>query len=165
VKESDFGENDQSYHVITHLGNILQAGDLVLGYDLAHSVRNVELFENLPYAYPDVILVRKTYPQRSESAATTSASAKKKKASGRGRRRRDKVVRSEEKEDSDAHPDKAVDDSQAEGREREELIEDEDHGLSGDSWLDVDDIEYELYRQQAEDEERLLVETATATAT
>ncbi len=64
--------NDTTYTVLTHLGNILQAGDTVLGYDLAHAVfgsRQENAIEKLRSSsrsgsVPDVILVKKVFPQR-----------------------------------------------------------------------------------------------------
>lgn len=48
------------------IGHILQPGDTVLGYDVAHSVMTAEgeqTVNNLPFDLPDVILVRKSYPE------------------------------------------------------------------------------------------------------
>lgn len=47
-------------------GHILQPGDVVLGYDVQHSVHTAEgehTVNNLPFDLPDVILVRKSYPE------------------------------------------------------------------------------------------------------
>ena len=60
-RERDFGENDVTYTVLTHLGAILKPGDAVLGYDLEHTVVDDELLERLPYDRPDIILVSKSY--------------------------------------------------------------------------------------------------------
>lgn len=73
ARESDFGDNDTTYRVITHLGRVLQAGDTVMGYDLSHTLHDEESLEGLPFDRPDIILVRKTYPEE----------AKKKKKSNR----------------------------------------------------------------------------------
>lgn len=64
ARVSDFGENDTTDHVITHLGHILQPGDTVLGYDLSHIVlgdQHEELLQSLRAGRPDVILVKKTF--------------------------------------------------------------------------------------------------------
>jgi D-alanyl-D-alanine carboxypeptidase len=66
AKESDLGENDISYTVRTHLGHVLQAGDTVLGYDLQHMIFGLEQetkLSSLSYAVPDIILVKKVYPE------------------------------------------------------------------------------------------------------
>lgn len=34
ARAADFGKNDQTFFVKTHLGNVLRPGDTVLGYDL-----------------------------------------------------------------------------------------------------------------------------------
>lgn len=62
---SDDMGDDGIYHTRTHLGGILQPGDTVLGYHLTHSNFNSEAFEGLDDGrIPDVILVKKTYPNR-----------------------------------------------------------------------------------------------------
>jgi hypothetical protein len=38
ARESDFGVNDSTCIVRTHLGLLLKEGDLVLGYDMKHAV-------------------------------------------------------------------------------------------------------------------------------
>jgi nonsense-mediated mRNA decay protein 3 len=61
--------DDGIYHTRTHLGAILQPGDTVLGYHLTNANFNSDDFEALDQArIPDVILVRKTYPNRRRKA-------------------------------------------------------------------------------------------------
>jgi nonsense-mediated mRNA decay protein 3 len=56
---------NQIFHTRTHLGGILQPGDAVMGYHLSNSNFNSDDFANLPQdRIPDVILVRKAYPNR-----------------------------------------------------------------------------------------------------
>lgn len=63
--ESDEGTQDQIYHTRTHLGGILQPGDTVLGYYLTRANFNSDAFAEMPPSrVPDVVLVRKTYPNR-----------------------------------------------------------------------------------------------------
>ncbi|KAL5498979.1 NMD3 [Sanghuangporus vaninii] len=63
--DMDMGSLDQIYHTRTHLGGILQPGDTVLGYHLTRSNFNSDDFSALPASrIPDVILVRKHYPNR-----------------------------------------------------------------------------------------------------
>lgn len=65
ARMSDFGHNDAEYIVRSHLGAVLNPGDTVLGYDIAHSNYNNDEFESLDKrSLPDVILVRKSYPNR-----------------------------------------------------------------------------------------------------
>ncbi|KNB44176.1 hypothetical protein JH06_1905 [Blastocystis sp. subtype 4] len=60
IRSDDFGVSDSSCIVRSHLGNILQAGDLVLGYDMRSTVWNCdELDKYDPDSIPDVILVKK----------------------------------------------------------------------------------------------------------
>jgi hypothetical protein len=58
VKENDFGVQ---FHIITHLGNVLLPGDTCVGYDLKASLNDENILLNLPFAPPDVILLRKSY--------------------------------------------------------------------------------------------------------
>ena len=65
ARESDLGDNDTTFRVLTHLGHILEAGDTVLGYMLLHATLPEEgLLDGLSPAPPDVVLVRKTYPEK-----------------------------------------------------------------------------------------------------
>ncbi|KNC47844.1 histone acetyltransferase GCN5 [Thecamonas trahens ATCC 50062] len=59
---SDFGVNDITFNVTTHLGHLLQAGDHVLGYDLVNSNFNDVNFDKLDASsLPEIVLVRKSY--------------------------------------------------------------------------------------------------------
>ncbi|CCK72410.1 60S ribosomal export protein NMD3 KNAG_0K00420 [Huiozyma naganishii CBS 8797] len=60
ARASDLGQNDQEYYVRSHLGGICHAGDSVMGYFIANSNYNSDLFDELPYdQVPDVVLVKK----------------------------------------------------------------------------------------------------------
>lgn len=62
ARESDFGVNDDTFQCVTHLGNLLQIGDVVLGYDLNSTVLANETEDNTfnsSFVMPDIILVRK----------------------------------------------------------------------------------------------------------
>lgn len=64
----DLGVNDQEYYIKSHLGGILHAGDSAMGYFIANSNYNSDLFDGLKYDYvPDVVLVKKLYPKRVKS--------------------------------------------------------------------------------------------------
>eukprot|EP00736_Rhodelphis_marinus_P002992 Rmarinus@m.9657 len=71
ARSRDLGANDQTYHVRTHLGHLLEAGDTVLGYDITTMVFNDALIAayNGRLEMPDVVLVRKTYPSRKKGRA------------------------------------------------------------------------------------------------
>ena len=65
ARASDFGANDTTFHVKTHLGNILQPGDTALRYDM-HNIQIVDpelekYSGKLQGVVPDVILVKKSY--------------------------------------------------------------------------------------------------------
>merc|ERR1712224_1134407 len=70
VRESDFGINDESFRCTTHLGNLLQVGDVCLGYDLTTSVisgmaeNTMEKFFHHHFTMPDIVLVKKVTPKK-----------------------------------------------------------------------------------------------------
>jgi hypothetical protein len=75
VREKDFGMNDIQFTCMTHLGGLLAPGDAVLGYDLTNTNFNfseeeqrtlVNHFraEDHTKAFPDIILVRKSYERK-----------------------------------------------------------------------------------------------------
>lgn len=65
VKSSELGDTDTEIHCRTHLGNLLNPGDTVLGFDLANAnLNNSELEEyqqDQGDRIPDVILLKKHY--------------------------------------------------------------------------------------------------------
>jgi len=65
ARSSDFGSNDTIFHTTTHLGKMLQPGDLVLGYDVQTSNFNQDDLTPLKGKnLPDVILMKKVHPNR-----------------------------------------------------------------------------------------------------
>ena len=71
ITEDETMGDDGIYHTRTHLGAILQPGDTVLGYHLTNSNFNNEDFEALDQGrLPDVMLVKKTYPNRRKKNKT-----------------------------------------------------------------------------------------------
>ncbi|KAI5451426.1 ribosome-binding protein [Naganishia albida] len=63
--EDGMGGGDGIFHTRTHLGAILQPGDTVLGFHISKANYNSDAFESLdPTRTPDVVLVKKTYPNR-----------------------------------------------------------------------------------------------------
>ncbi|PKI84614.1 hypothetical protein MVES_001617 [Malassezia vespertilionis] len=65
LNSTQFGESDAVYHTRTHLGHILQPGDTVLGYLLTTANFNNAEWDALPSERkPDVVLVKKSYPDR-----------------------------------------------------------------------------------------------------
>lgn len=66
VRASEFGRSTQYHFIRTHLGNLLKAGDVVLGYDIATANFNNAAFDEAQSAnrldhISDVILVKKSY--------------------------------------------------------------------------------------------------------
>lgn len=67
ARVEDFGRNDKTFFVKTHLGEVLNYNDHVLGYDLEKiNLTEIEDFSTnntRQRALPDVVVVRKTFPR------------------------------------------------------------------------------------------------------
>ncbi|AMD21183.1 HEL097Cp [Eremothecium sinecaudum] len=67
ARASDMGVNDQIYYVRSHLGGICHPGDTVMGYYIANSNYNSDLFDSLDFdRVPDVVLVKKQYLRKNK---------------------------------------------------------------------------------------------------
>jgi nonsense-mediated mRNA decay protein 3 len=70
ARASDLGVNDNVYFAKTHLGNLIHAGDSVMGYMLTGTNFNNDEFaaaensDTYSSTIPDVIIVKKHYPNR-----------------------------------------------------------------------------------------------------
>lgn len=68
------GDFDNSIITRSHLGHILRPGDHVVGYDLSHTNVNHQEWDRLVEAnasnLPDVVLVKKSYPNRRRKTRT-----------------------------------------------------------------------------------------------
>ncbi|KAF5107496.1 hypothetical protein DV453_003026 [Geotrichum candidum] len=65
ARMSDIQTNGQTHILRTHLGGILHPGDTAWGYYIANSNFNNSDWDNLrPGEQPDVVLVKKSYPNR-----------------------------------------------------------------------------------------------------
>lgn len=68
ARTADMGRNDTQYIVRTHLGGILHPGDYTMGYYLVDNNFNSDLWDSLKAeSIPDVILVRKSYPDKTRN--------------------------------------------------------------------------------------------------
>ena len=85
ARESDLGGNDTTYRVLTHMGHLLQPGDTVLGYDLCRAIIDDEILERLTFQPPDIVLVKKVYPDK-----VKNASKKQKRRNRRGKAKQEK---------------------------------------------------------------------------
>lgn len=62
VRDSDFGVNDNMFYTRTHLGHILNPGDIAQGYDLGSAVLNeADIAAMKGRDLPEVVLVKKIY--------------------------------------------------------------------------------------------------------
>jgi nonsense-mediated mRNA decay protein 3 len=66
VRESDMGTPDASVKVFCHLGNLLQPGDLCLGYDLRQVNVDGISSEELDKQQNDIIIVKKAWRRKEE---------------------------------------------------------------------------------------------------
>jgi nonsense-mediated mRNA decay protein 3 len=102
ARESDLGVNDETFRCVTHLGNLLSVGDVVLGYDLTSSVLSggdqwsVENAFVNSFVMPDVVIVRKAKGV-GQPAETEGASKSKAKAKSSASRKKDRRQQKEEK--------------------------------------------------------------------
>ncbi|KAL7950278.1 NMD3 domain-containing protein [Trichoderma barbatum] len=70
ARATDLGVNDRTYFTRTHLGNLLQPGDSAMGYMLSGTNFNNPEFDAIEESntyssiVPDVVLVKKHYPNR-----------------------------------------------------------------------------------------------------
>jgi len=62
ARSCDLGKNDVQFHMSTHLGKHLKAGDTCLGYDLTGAIFNDSDTTHMRGKMPDIVLVRKTFP-------------------------------------------------------------------------------------------------------
>jgi hypothetical protein len=142
VKESDLGDNDTSYRVLTHLGHLLTSGDTVLGYDLRHAVGLEGAVDELPFACPDVMLVRKTYPDKTGTKGRGKAGRSNAGRKGRGKKHQKPV----EEETADTETE-----TQVQGERVDAPVASREAPLV--SWVPVEEDEYDLYMQQIHDED------------
>jgi hypothetical protein len=64
ARKEDFGVNDRTFIINTHLGEVLNFNDTVLAYDLLNAnISQIEDFQRNDLLLPDIILVKKTYPK------------------------------------------------------------------------------------------------------
>ena len=105
ARESDFGVNDETFQCVTHLGHLLQVGDIVMGYDITSTVLPNEAEENAfnsTFVMPDVVLVRKVkgvgpFPPEATDRVTGNELKGKVKSSASKKRER-RVVKEELKQ-------------------------------------------------------------------
>ncbi|KAI9074599.1 hypothetical protein K1719_041777 [Acacia pycnantha] len=65
ARVSDFGKNDTTFDIKTHLGHLLNVGDHALGYDLyAANNNDIELDKYRGLVLPEAILVKKSYEEK-----------------------------------------------------------------------------------------------------
>ena len=179
ARESDFGVNDTTYHCVTHLGHLLQTGDIVLGYDLASTaatistnssagVVDLEDVVNNNFVMPDVVLVKKIPSKQLDTGGNGDNDEKplvgggtKKRTSKRKLRRinkKDRKVRELEESAArmgfveDSTEEQNFDDEQENGEFQAELENDPELAA------ELDDVERTLATIQVDDNDAVPVE-------
>jgi nonsense-mediated mRNA decay protein 3 len=104
ARESDVGISDETFHCTTHLGNILEIGDVVLGYDLVSSVLtgggewSMNNSFNSSFTVPDIVLVKKVSGgAAADEIAPVDESSNKKKAKSSASKRKERRKEKQEK--------------------------------------------------------------------
>ncbi len=100
---------DETFHTTTHLGNLLDIGDTVLGYDLISSVLtgadewSLNNSFNSSFQMPDVVLVKKIKGSSTMEEVKDEAETKKKKqkAKSSGSKKRERRKRKQEKKEKE----------------------------------------------------------------
>ncbi|XP_059433288.1 uncharacterized protein LOC132166485 isoform X2 [Corylus avellana] len=65
ARVSDYGKNDTTFQIRTHLGHLLKAGDYALGYDLYEAnSKNGEVEKHKGLVLPYAILIKKSYEEK-----------------------------------------------------------------------------------------------------
>ena len=64
ARVSDLGANDRTERAVSHLGNVLKAGDHVWGYAVAASSLGTDLDPDVARQLPEVLLVKKSFAGR-----------------------------------------------------------------------------------------------------
>jgi hypothetical protein len=169
ARESDFGANDHTFSCVTHLGNLLSVGDVVLGYDLTSSVLSggdewsVDNAFVSSFVMPDVVLVRKAKgADLSADNDTKDGSGGKSKAKSSGSKKKDRRLQKEERKerkleaaaarmglgtDEDIHLDEeAFDDEEAiaEAMQKEKAKFEHEIEIDEDLAEDLEEVEREL---------------------
>ncbi|RAL40355.1 hypothetical protein DM860_006425 [Cuscuta australis] len=73
ARVSDFGRNDTTFSVKTHLGHLLKPGDYALGYDLQGANFNKEEAEHCKASLPDVVLIKKKSDKTKRNKLSTAS--------------------------------------------------------------------------------------------
>lgn len=96
ARASDFGVNDTTFIIRTHLGAVLHAGDTVKGYDLTTSNFGTRQTNALKGELPDIVLVRRVFTHDAfDGEKKKQQQEEKRKLQTLGAQRRGKVSKAE----------------------------------------------------------------------
>lgn len=161
ARELDLGVNDTTYRVLTHMGHLLQSGDSVLGYDLCRAIVDDEILERLTFQHPDIVLVKKIYPDK-----VKNASKKQKRRNRRGKAKQEKpsAIPEEHEDIEDTPPpvlkettaDATADDSDGEVEIDVDATVDAKKIMKTSTfgWTEGDEDEYQEFHRNLESEDQ-----------
>ena len=143
------------------MGHLLQSGDSVLGYDLCRAIVDDEILERLTFQHPDIVLVKKIYPDK-----VKNASKKQKRRNRRGKAKQEKpsAIPEEHEDIEDTPPpvlkettaDVTADDSDGEvGIDVDATVDAKKMmKTSTFGWTDGDEDEYQEFHRNLESEDQ-----------
>lgn len=68
ARSVDYGNNDNTHFIRTHIGGIIHPGDMAMGYDLGNAVFNETLLQgHKRLELPDYVLFKRTYSKKNRS--------------------------------------------------------------------------------------------------
>lgn len=143
ARASDFGVNDTTYIIRTHLGGVLQAGDSVKGYDLTTANFGSSQTVSLKQELPDIVLVRKVFPK--DHKHKHDRKLKTLNAHRRGKVSKTEAVRMEQ--EMEAFAEEYLEEQDAVEEDDEAIVQDdeddEEEGEEEGTDVDQDDLEQE----------------------
>ncbi|GMF65520.1 unnamed protein product [Phytophthora lilii] len=130
ARDSDFGVNDTTFQVRTHLGGVLAAGDTVKGYDLSSAIFGTSQTYSLKEELPDIVLVRKVYPRENRKHHKGDHKLKTLNASRRGKVSKAETARMQHEMEvftEEFLEEKELEEQEGDEDEEEEHNEEEEH--------------------------------------
>lgn len=151
ARAADFGVNDTTYIIRTHLGAVLHAGDTVKGYDLTTSNFGSQQTIALKTELPDIVLVRKVFTH-DNTVGGKKQTDEKRKLETLGAQRRGKVSKAEAarmEQELEAFTEEYL----AEELEAALELDDDDYEEDGDDEFDNEDEDFNAGSEEEVDME------------
>ncbi|EQC42670.1 hypothetical protein SDRG_00397 [Saprolegnia diclina VS20] len=150
ARVSDFGFNDTTFHVTSHLGRYLSAGDTVKGYDLGICNFGSSQLYHLKDELPDIILVRRVFPKKEKEGKRQE----RKKLRWQAKAKASAKDREREEEEFEAFMDDYEEDHAGDDAVATPLLEVSDAD-DEDEAIDADDVAFEDGEEGLADEAKV----------